>query len=58
MLLWLENIVEGFALPVLIRINGKEQRITVSAQPIRLDLDGALESFELDRNFYMKLAAQ
>lgn len=53
---WWDDVVEGFAVPVVLRINGKEQRVTVTEQPARIDLDAALESFELDRNFYMTVA--
>ncbi|MCR9248583.1 MAG: M1 family metallopeptidase [bacterium] len=48
-----EKVVEGFTVPVVVRINGKEQRVTVSDAPTKLALKSKLESFELDRNFYM-----
>ncbi len=53
---WFDDVVEGFTVPVVLRINGKEQRVTVGEKPTRLDLDATLESFELDRNFYMNVA--
>lgn len=55
---WWENVVPGFSVPVLLRINGEEQRVTISETPTTLALDSLLESFELDRNFYMKVEAQ
>ena len=54
---WYENVVPGFSVPVLLRINGKEQRVLVSDTPKEIALKSALKSFELDRNFYMKVAA-
>lgn len=53
-----EDAVPGFAVPVLVRINGEEKRVTVGEQPTQIDLPGKLESFELDRNFYMKTKAR
>jgi len=53
-----DNVVPGFTLPVLVRINGQEQRVSVSERPLRIDLESELESFELDRNFYMTVEAE
>ncbi|MEO6594365.1 MAG: M1 family metallopeptidase [Planctomycetota bacterium] len=50
---WWGNVVAGFSVPVLVRINGKEQRILVTDEPKDIALAAKLESFELDRNFYM-----
>jgi len=52
---WWEKTVPGFRVPVLLRINGKEQRVTVANEPSEVKIDGPLESFELDRNFYMQV---
>ena len=52
------KVVPGFSLPVLLRINGREQRVVVSEEPREIQLDAALESLELDRNFYMTVAAE
>ena len=51
MVVWCDDVVPGFTLPVLLRINGREQRVTVSERPLELDVGAELESFELDRNF-------
>ncbi len=48
-----DNVVEGFAVPVVVRINGKPRRITVTERPAEIELTSELKSFELDRNFYM-----
>ena len=48
-----EKAVPGFRVPVVLRINGKEQRVTVANEPSTIALDDELTSFELDRNFYM-----
>ena len=50
-----EHVVDGFAVPVLLRINGEEHRVTVGEQPSEIAIGGELESFELDRNFYMQV---
>jgi len=55
---WFEDVVPGFSVPVLLHINGKEQRVLVSETPKEIALKSALKSFELDRNFYMRVAAQ
>lgn len=55
---WCEKVVPGFRMPVLLKVNGVEQRVTVGAEPQELAIEGALKSFELDRNFYMKLRAK
>ena len=54
---WFENVVPGFSVPVLLHINGKEQRVLVSETPKEIALKSRLKSFELDRNFYMKVTA-
>lgn len=52
--LWWENVVPDFAVPVVVRINGRAQRVLVSEEPHVLELDSSLETFELGRNFYME----
>ena len=53
--IWWEDIVPGFAVPVLVRINGEDHRVVVSERPTEVPLEGALDSFALDRNFYMRI---
>ena len=53
--IWCEDVVAGFKVPVVLRVNGVEMRVMLSTNPVRLDLNAPLESFELDRNFYMHL---
>ncbi|MFT4843338.1 MAG: aminopeptidase N [Planctomycetota bacterium] len=55
---WFENVVAGFAVPVVVRINGKEHRVQVSEKATKIKVAGKLESFELDRNFYMTVMAK
>ncbi len=55
---WLTDVVPGFQVPVLLHIDGKDQRVTVGEEPVRIALDQKPESIELDRNFYMRTAAQ
>lgn len=56
--LWWEDVVPGFSIPVVVRVNGREQRVQVGEPPTVLPLEGPLESFELDRNFYMETEAR
>lgn len=55
---WFENVVEGFAAPVVLRINGEERRVTLGEERCDIEFEGELASLELDRNFYMKVAAR
>ena len=55
---WWENVVPGFKVPVVVRINGLEHRVQVAEKPIEIPVKGKLESFELDRNFYMTVTAK
>ena len=51
--------IDRFGCPrVEVRINGEERRITVAEEPETIALDAKLESFELDRNFYMTVEAR
>ena len=53
---WWSNVVAGFVVPVVLLINGEQQRVVIAEQPTKVPLKGKLESFAVDRNFYMKLA--
>ena len=55
---WWDNVVPGFCVPVVVRINGKEHRVLVAEQPEKIALASKLKSFELDRNFYMTVEAR
>ena len=55
---WFEKVVPGFAVPVVVVINGKEQRVTIGTEPVPIAVGGKLDTFELDRNFYMKVRAK
>jgi len=55
---WFEEVVPGFRVPVLLRVNGAERRVTVGEEPAEVAVTGKLETFELDRNFYMKVEAR
>lgn len=48
-----DEVVPGFAVPVVLKINGDEVRVTISDEPRTIELGAALESLELDPNFYM-----
>lgn len=56
--IWWRNVVPGFQVPVVLTINGKQQRVLVAEEPYKVTLSEALQSLELDRNFYMTVAAQ
>ncbi|MFK7742773.1 MAG: M1 family metallopeptidase, partial [Planctomycetota bacterium] len=49
------NTVEGFALPVIVHVNGTPKRVVVGTDGAKVECDEAVESVDLDRNFYMKL---
>lgn len=53
---WFENVVPGFEVPVVLRIDGQARRVTVSEEPRLLDLGGPPTTVELDRNVYMDAA--
>ncbi len=48
-----ENVVDGFAVPVLVRVNGQEVRITPNQETQVLQWSEPVETLVLDRNFYM-----
>ena len=56
--MWWEDVVPGFAVPVLVSINGEEHRLTVAEDPVKVAIDGELQSFQLDRNFYMSVKVE
>ncbi len=47
------NIVDGFAMPLRVTINGQETVITPRAESQELTVDEPIESFDVDRNFYV-----
>ena len=50
---YFDNVVEGFAFPVNAKINGEEKRFKISDLKSTFNLGKPVESFELDRNWYM-----
>lgn len=52
-----DNVVDGFSIPIRVTINGKELRLTPTEEPQTLTWDSEIESFELDRNFYIDVEA-
>ena len=56
--LHLDKVVPGFKVPVLLHINGKPRRVTVSDKPTSIELGEKLERLELDANFYMRVEAK
>ena len=49
-----ENVVKGFAMPLRITINGKEIVITPNENEQTLTISDEIETFTVDRNFYVK----
>ncbi|MGB5982279.1 MAG: M1 family metallopeptidase [Nonlabens sp.] len=47
------DVIESFEMPVKVLINGSEKWITPSNQKQTLDYNQAIESVEVDRNFYV-----
>lgn len=53
---WFENVVSGFKAPVDFKINGNDLRHRVSEKHTNIVTgDKKIESFQLDRNYYMSL---
>jgi len=48
-----ENVVDGYEYPVRAMINGTEKTIAPTEDWQTLKFDSAIESFEIDRNFYV-----
>lgn len=55
---WFHDVVPGFRVPVVLRIDGTERRVEVGEQPTRIALGSKPKSVELDRNYYMRIEAQ
>lgn len=55
---WFEDVVPGFVVPVRLEVGGKRLAVTVGAEPKLLAVEVKPEAIQLDRNFYMKLAAR
>ncbi len=52
-----ENIVDGFSIPLRVSINGAEQWIRPTAETQVKLCDAPIESFSVDRNFYVNVEA-
>ncbi|NNE99384.1 MAG: M1 family metallopeptidase [Pyrinomonadaceae bacterium] len=48
-----ESTVAGFAMPLRVKINGKDQWITPNGDQQTLTVPDVIETFEVDRNFYV-----
>jgi aminopeptidase N len=48
-----DRVVEGFAMPIRARINGKEVTIKPNATVQSFDFSEDIKTFEVDRNFYI-----
>ncbi len=48
-----ENVVEGFAMPVRVNLNGKEILLKPTAQSQTFTGENEIKTFEIDRNFYV-----
>ena len=48
-----ENVVEGFSVPVRVQVNGQELTLKPTEQRQVLNWKERVDSFQLDRNFYM-----
>ncbi|HQU85224.1 MAG TPA: M1 family metallopeptidase [Pyrinomonadaceae bacterium] len=51
------NVVSGFAMPVRVAINGKEVSLKPTETEQTFTADGDINSFEVDRNFYVETEA-
>ena len=48
-----ERVVDGFAMPIRVRINGKEVSLTPNAATQNFVFSEEIKTFEVDRNFYI-----
>lgn len=54
-----DNVVEGFSFPVKVKVDGSDVWLTPTEKPQTLQMrESDIESFELDRNFYMDVVAE
>ena len=51
-----ERVVKGFAMPIRVRINGKEVVITPTESRQTLEYAEEIKTFEVNRNFYVEAA--
>ena len=51
-----ERVVKGFTMPLRVNVNGKEVVITPTETKQTLDFPDEIESFEVNRNFYVDAA--
>ncbi|MFN3190281.1 MAG: M1 family metallopeptidase [Aureliella sp.] len=49
------DVIDGFSMPVDVRVNGKPMRLTPSTETQTLEMDADVASFEVDRDFYVEL---
>lgn len=49
-----ERVVDGFAMPLRVTVNGKALTITPTATTQTMDFPDPIASFEVDRNFYVE----
>ena len=50
-----KNTVEGFAMPLRVEINGREVLLKPTETPQSFTADGDINSFEVNRNFYVNV---
>src|SRR5262245_7043453 len=48
-----DRVVEGFAMPIRVRINGKEVTLTPTSTTKSFEFSEDIKAFEVDRNFYI-----
>jgi aminopeptidase N len=51
-----DRVVDGFAMPLSVAINGKQVRLTPTAVMQKFDAKEPVNSFEVDRNYYVESA--
>ena len=55
---WYEDVVDGFAMPLKVKINDQYRRITPTKEAKTLTLEVPIESFDVDRNFYVRVVPE
>ena len=53
-----DNVVDGYSYPILVKINDEEVWLTPTQAKKTLTRDEKIQSFEVDRNFYLTTVTQ
>jgi aminopeptidase N len=52
---WYENVVDGFAMPIRVTVNGQVVTLTPTTSPQTKTFDAPVSKFGVDRNYYIEV---